>query len=154
MKKSFATQRTTFSFFPEKPLVTPAKHCFTPPMVAARFISFAPGRWPAPRPAGRTLHAALAKSRRAGPDQRLPQRGQQPRYARRPATSGPRPPIHAHQKSPRRERRPKQQNLELFISSIIFDRNSQVCLHNYRQTQPFTKINRARSPCTNCWLII
>ena len=39
-------------------------------------------------------------------------------------------------------------------SSLIFDRNSPAGLHSYAQTQPLKRINRARSSCTDCWLII
>ena len=38
-------------------------------------------------------------------------------------------------------------------SSLIFDRNSPVCLHNHGQTQTVTKINRARLSCIDCWLM-
>jgi hypothetical protein len=130
---------------------------FTAPMVAARFTRFAPGCLLVRRASRRMLRAAGAGSRRAGLDQRLAQGSQQPRDARRPATSGPRPPVQAHEESPRRERRSEPQDLEVFISSIIFDRNSQVCLHKPRQPQPLTETNRARQRARSlsqlyCWV--
>jgi hypothetical protein len=118
--------------------------CFTPHMVAAGFRSFAPGRFPPFEPGPPGSRAAAGGPHCASLHQRLPQRGQQPRHARRSAIPGPRAPVHAHEKPTRREWRPKQQHLQLFISSIIFNRNSQVCLHNPLEAEQLANVNRAR----------
>ncbi len=54
-------------------------------------------------------------------------------------------PVHPHQELPARKRRPKQQNLQTFISVIVLDRNSQLGLHKPMKIPPFTQVNRARA---------
>ena len=122
---------------------TPAA-CFTSPMVGGEIISFIPALGGASGSPLRTPTAASNPARCTGPDQRLPQSCQQSRHAHRPATLRPCRPIHPDHKPPRWKRRPKQQHLQIFISSVILDRNSHVCVHNYMQTELLTKINRAR----------
>ncbi len=84
------------------------------------------------------------QSRRVGPDQGPPQHRQYPRGARRPPTLRPYLAINPHKEPPRRKRRSKQQHLQILISSIILNGNSQVCLHKPRKPEPLTKVNRAR----------
>ena len=47
--------------------------------------------------------------------------------------------------TPARKRRPKQQNLQILFSVMIFDRNSQVRFHKPMKLEPLAKINRARA---------
>jgi hypothetical protein len=120
--------------------------CFTPTMVAGELVSPAPPRCRALGSPLRTPTATAAADRaqRTGPDQRPSQSRQQSRNAYRPAILRPRLPVHPDHKPPRRKWRPKQQHLQIYISSVILDSNSQVCFHNYMQTAPLTKVNRAR----------
>ncbi len=129
---------------PDKTLVTPPRCCSTALMVAARFTNLGSGRLPVPRPAGGARRGAGARPRHAGLDDRLAQRSEPPRHARRPSLPGPRPPVHPHQQPPRREQQPEPEDLQVSISSIILDRNSQVCLHKRMEPQPITEMNRAR----------
>jgi hypothetical protein len=131
-------------------LAKPTPNCFTPPMVAGELVSPAPAPAPARCHALRsplrtpTATAASGRAQRTGPAQGLSQSRQQSRNAHRPAILRPPLPVHPNHKPPRGKRRSEQQYPQIYISSVILDRNSQVCFHNYVQTEPFTKVNRAR----------
>ena len=60
--------------------------------------------------------------------------------------AGDRPGRAVHLDQPLRPRvgRPEEQDFEAFVTGVILNRNSQVCLHQPRQPQPLAKINRAR----------
>src|ERR1035437_1264787 len=79
------------------------------------------------------------------PHQCLAQGGYQPGQRYRTAARRPRVPIHPHQELPARIRQTEKHDLEVFISVIILNRNSQVGLHNLMKTATLTKVNRARA---------
>ena len=78
-------------------------------------------------------------------EQRLALRCEQAREAGRAARCRPRLARHADQVAPALKGRAIQQDFEVLISAVIFDRNSQVGLHKLRKNQPLAKVNRARA---------
>ena len=107
------------------------------------FTAHAPRPMP-PRTLDKTAPPCLPQSMAGSLDHRLAQRRQQSREAHRPTTPRPGRPIHLHHESPARKRRAEQQDFQILISSVILDRNSQLCFHNHTEAELLTEVNRAR----------
>jgi hypothetical protein len=135
---------------PMNSLAKPTSNCFTPTMDAGEPIS--PARC-------RTLGAprrSYGLAPASGSNQGFSQCCQHQRNAHWPAILRPPLPVHPNHEPARRKWWSKQQHLQTFISTVILDRNSQVCFHNHTQTQQLTKVNRARPRArslsqTYCW---
>jgi len=76
-------------------------------------------------------------------DEGLAQTGKQSGQRNGPAMLGPGSAIHAHIELALRENGAPEQDFEVFISTIILDRNSQVCFHKVMVTGRVMKANRA-----------
>ena len=70
--------------------------------------------------------------------------GQEFDYRNGSAIFGPRCPIHADVELPVRRKGTFEEDFEIFISTIILDRNSQVCFHKGMVTGRVRKTNRAQ----------
>ena len=79
-----------------------------------------------------------------GFDDRLAQGGQETRDGNWTLILRPGGAVHPHVKLPGRKGRPHQQHLQVLISAIILDRNSQVGFHNHMLQGAATKVSYAR----------
>jgi hypothetical protein len=57
--------------------------------------------------------------------------------------------VHADEVLSGRERETQQEKLEIFVSAIVLDRDSQVCFPKDMVKEAFTKVSRARCRASN-----
>jgi hypothetical protein len=117
--------------------------CFSPTMVAGEPISPARCRTLGAPRRSYGLGTASGLAPASGSNQGFSQCCQHPRNAPWPAILRPPLPVHPDHEPARRKWWSRQQHLQVFISAVVLDRNSQVCFHNHRQAEQLTKVNRA-----------